>query len=89
MRKLAIRDQNEYNIDIGMSGCGCTLVIIYGNLIFHGFVGDNLVCLSKMLTATSDLNTTNNDMILTKPFHLPTEEKEQVRIYRRKGEIRG
>ena len=28
-------------------------------------------------------------MIITKPFHTPHDEKEKMRIYRHKGEVRG
>mmetsp|Transcript_11252 Transcript_11252/g.17045 ORF Transcript_11252/g.17045 Transcript_11252/m.17045 type:complete len:87 (+) Transcript_11252:486-746(+) len=49
--RLASRDESEYNIDISMSGTTCSLVIIIGENVFVGFVGDSLVCISRILTA--------------------------------------
>jgi len=72
-----------------MSGTTCTLVIIVNNIIYYGFVGDSLMCLSKVLTQNMDLNTTNDDFILTKPFHVPSLPKEKIRIYGHRGEVRG
>lgn len=34
-------------------------------------------------------NTQNNDLIVTKPFHLPENVNEKIRIYKHRGEIRG
>jgi len=72
-----------------MSGTTATLVIIIGEMVYYGFIGDSLACISKILNAHSDQNTTNYDFILTKPFHTPDNEKEKFRVYRRRGEVRG
>jgi hypothetical protein len=71
MRRIAHRNQEEYDIDVGMSGTSCTLVLIIGNTVYFGFVGDSLVAVSKYLNQVSDQNTTNLDLILTKPWHTP------------------
>ena len=89
LKRIAQRNEQEYDIDIGMSGCSCTLVIIIGNTIYYGFVGDTLLCLSKVLTAVSEKNTTNYDLVVTKPWHLPDEMKEKMRVYKHHGEVRG
>jgi len=88
-RRLTIRDENEYNIDIGMSGTSCTIVILMGDMVYYGYIGDSLICLSKVMTGNANENTLNNDLILTKVNHLPFEFKEKMRIYRRRGEVRG
>jgi hypothetical protein len=49
MRRVAFRNIEEYEVDIGMSGTSCTLVIVIGNYIYFGFVGDSLVAVSKYL----------------------------------------
>ena len=73
-----------------MSGCSCTLMIIVGQTIYTGFIGDAMACVSKKCTSKyMENNTTNDELILTKPLHLPDEAKEKMRIYNYKGEIRG
>lgn len=89
LKRIALRNGTEYDIDIGMSGCSCTLVIIIGKKIYYGFVGDTLLCLSKVLTSVSEKNTTNYDLIVTKPWHVPDDLKEKMRIYKHHGEVRG
>lgn len=42
-----MRQRNEYNVDIGLSGTSATLIIIFNNTIYYGYVGDSLACLSK------------------------------------------
>jgi len=42
-----MRGRNEYNVDIGLSGTSATLIIIFNNTIYYGYVGDSLACLSK------------------------------------------
>ena len=87
---LAIRKENEYNIDIGMSGTVGTLVIMRGSSVIYGNVGDCLACLSRNSpVGTYEANFTNESMILTKPYHQPEDMSEKMRIFRRKGEIRG
>lgn len=73
LRRIARRSEQEYDIDIGMSGCSCTLVIIIGNSIYYGYIGDTLLALSKVMTAVGEKNTTNYDLVVTKPWHLPDE----------------
>jgi hypothetical protein len=72
-----------------MSGTSCTLVIIIGNLIYYGFLGDSLLCLSKVFNAVSEKNTTNYDLVISKPWHVPDNPSEKMRIYRSRGEVRG
>ena len=72
-----------------MSGTTCTLVILLDGIMYYGFVGDSMACMSKVLTATSDQNTLNNDLIVTKPLHIPGNISEKMRIYSKKGEVRG
>jgi hypothetical protein len=36
-----------------------------------------------------DQNTLNNELIITKPFHVPSESQEKMRIYNNNGEVRG
>lgn len=88
-QRIRNRDAKEYDIDIGMSGTTCTLIILLDGIMYYGFVGDSMACMSKVLTATSDQNTLNNDLILTKPLHIPTNIGEKMRIYSKKGEVRG
>lgn len=89
-RVLAIRKENEYNLDIGMSGTVGTLVVMRGSSVIYGNVGDCLACLSRNSPAgTFEANFTNESMILTKPYHQPEDMTEKMRIFRRKGEIRG
>ena len=87
--RLRIRDSREYNLEVAGSGTTCTLVVIQDGTVYYGFIGDSLACMSKVLTQTSQLNTTNNDLILTKPIHLPSHPHEKMRIYRSRGEVRG
>lgn len=47
MRRIAYRNLEEYEVDIGMSGTSCTLIIVIGATIYFGFVGDSLVAVSK------------------------------------------
>ena len=54
MRRIAYRNPEEYDVDIGMSGSSCTLVIMIGSVIYFGFVGDSLVAISKYLTQVND-----------------------------------
>jgi serine/threonine protein phosphatase PrpC len=72
-----------------MSGTTCTLIIIIGDTIYFGFVGDSLMCMSKYMNAVSDKFAHNNDFIITKPWHVPSESKEKNRIYKCRGEVRG
>lgn len=90
-RVMAIRRENEYDLDIGMSGTSGTIVIIKdNNHVFYGNVGDSLACLSIFQPpGTVDSLYKNNKMILTQPFHLPEDTTEKMRIYRHKGEVRG
>ena len=53
-RRIALRNMEEYEVDIGMSGTSCTLVIMIANTIYFGFVGDSLVAVSKYLNQTND-----------------------------------
>lgn len=76
------------NFDIGMSGCTCTLVILVNGTIYCGFIGDSLLCLSKNLSAIADKNTTSNELIITKPIHLPDDPLEKIRIFGKRGEVR-
>lgn len=87
--KLRRRNPNEYNIDIGMSGTSCTLCIMIEDQIFYGFIGDSLMCLSKLLLGNANENTLNNDLIVTKQIHMPSNQDEKMRIFRRRGEVRG
>ena len=89
MRRIAFRNLEEYEIDIGMSGTTCTLLIIIGDMIYFGFVGDSLLAISKFMNTASDKHAQNNDHIITKPWHVPEESHEKNRIYRCKGEVRG
>ena len=88
-RRLTLRDENEYNIDIGMSGTSATIVVLIGDMIYYGFIGDTLICLSKVMAGNASENTLNNDLILTKASHMPSDFKEKMRVYRRRGEVRG
>lgn len=73
-----------------MSGTVGTLVVLRGASVIYGNVGDCLACLSRNNPAgTFEANFTNESMILTKPFHQPEDMTERMRIFRRKGEIRG
>lgn len=89
-RALAGRDPEEHQLDIGMSGTTGTIVIILDQNIYYGWVGDSLLCMSRQLdNACSKKILTNNDFILTKPLHVPCQEREKHRIYKFKGEVRG
>ena len=89
-KSLALRDPEEKNIDISMSGTTGTIVIMIDTMIYYGWVGDSLVCLSRQLdNACSQKNLINNDFILTKPYHTPDMDREKHRIYKYKGEVRG
>lgn len=88
-RRIAYRNLEEYEIDIGMSGTTCTLLIIIGDTIYFGFVGDSLVAVSKYMNSVSDKNALNKDFIITKPWHVPIEAHEKNRIYKHRGEVRG
>ena len=46
-KRIKTRDKEEYDVDIGMSGCSCTLVIIIDKDIYTAHIGDSMVCLSK------------------------------------------
>ena len=59
-RRLAIRNPNEYKIDIGMSGCACTLIFIIGSTIYYGYVGDSLACQFKKQNDYADYNVKNH-----------------------------
>ena len=73
-----------------MSGCSCTLLIIIDKTIYTAHIGDSMACLSKEYTSKLvEQNTRNDELILTKPLHLPDIQKEKMRIYMHKGEIRG
>ena len=54
MRRIAYRNLEEYEIDIGLSGTTCTLIIIVGDIIYYGFVGDSLLTMSKFMNTASD-----------------------------------
>ena len=88
-RRLQIRNEEEYNLDIGMSGTSCSLVIMMDDSIHFGYVGDSLICISKIMAGNASENTMNNDLILNKYYHDPSNFKEKMRIYRRRGEVRG
>lgn len=88
-RKIQIRNKKEYEVDIGMSGTTCTLAIIIDGVVYYGFIGDSLMCLSKIMTQNMDQNTTQTELIITKPIHFPVLPSEKMRIYKHKGEIRG
>jgi serine/threonine protein phosphatase PrpC len=49
-RRIQSRDEKEFDIDIGMSGSTCTLVIIVDKVLYYGFVGDSLMVISKIMT---------------------------------------
>ena len=88
--RIKHRDKEEYEVDIGMSGCSCTLVIIIEKDIYTAHIGDGMLCLSKEYTSKFvEQNTRNDELILTKPLHLPDIQKEKMRIYTHRGEIRG
>ena len=87
--RLRIRDSREYNLEVAGSGTTCTIVVVQDGSVYYGFIGDSLACMSKVLTQTSQFNTKNNDLILTKPIHLPSHPHEKMRIYRSRGEVRG
>ena len=89
MRRIAYRNLEEYEIDIGLSGTTCTLIIIVGDIIYYGFVGDSLLTMSKFMNTASDKHAQNKDHIITKPWHDPSEAHEKNRIYRCRGEVRG
>lgn len=89
MRRIAYRNLEEYEIDIGMSGTTCTLLLIIGDMIYFGFVGDSLLAISKFMNSASDKHALNKDHIITKPWHVPEESHEKNRIYRCRGEVRG
>lgn len=82
-----MRQRNEYNVDIGLSGTSATLIIILNNNIYYGYVGDSLACLSKEGFMNYDI-ITNSSLVITQPFHFPDEPKEKLRIYSKGGEIR-
>ena len=88
-KRIKRRSAKEYDIDIGMSGCTCTLAIIIDKTVYYGFIGDSLMCLSRRMNDNMELNTKNNELIMTKPFHLPNEPTERIRIFNSKGEVRG
>jgi len=72
-RRLKIREESEFNIDIGMSGTSCTLVVMIEDMVYYGYIGDSLICLSKVLAGNASENTLNNDLIVSKQFHMPDE----------------
>ena len=89
-KHIKTREEEEYNVDIGISGCCCTLVIIKNEFIFHAHVGDSLAALSKIfVNEVHEKNYLNDYMILTKPIHVPSNTNELMRIYSKKGEVRG
>jgi serine/threonine protein phosphatase PrpC len=89
-KQIKIREENEYNCDIGMSGTSCTLVILKNEFIYHAHVGDSLACLSKIfVNRVHESNCLNDSLILTLPIHTPNNAMEHMRIYNHKGEIRG
>ena len=89
-RRVAYRNLEEYEVDIGMSGTSCTLLIIVGDTVYYGFVGDSLVAISKFLNSSNDnKNISNMDYIITKPWHVPDNLQEKMRIYKNRGEVRG
>jgi hypothetical protein len=47
MKRIRRRAAKEYDIDIGMSGCSCTLAIIIDKVVYYGFIGDTLMSVSK------------------------------------------
>lgn len=48
-KRLKTRNEDEFNIDIGMSGTTATLVIIIDDMIYYGWVGNSLCCISSKL----------------------------------------
>ena len=75
MRRVAFRNLKEYEVDIGMSGTSCTLVIIIGDTVYYGFVGDSLVSISKFYNSNSAAETLSNmELICTKPWHVPEND---------------
>ena len=87
-RRAAIRNRNEYKIDIGMSGTTCTLIIIIHNMVYYGFVGDSLACFTKKRSNFAEQNARNHHYIITWPIHIPDNPGEEKRIYKNKGEVR-
>jgi hypothetical protein len=45
------REDNEFNLDIGMSGTACTLIIVKDGVIYSGIIGDALCIVSKNLNS--------------------------------------
>lgn len=85
-RRLRTRSEDEFNIDIGMSGTTATLIIIIDDTIYYGWVGNSLCCLSSKLHGKQE----KLPEVLTYPFHTPTNVGEKIRIYNiNKGEVRG
>lgn len=72
-----------------MSGCTCTLAIIFEKCIYFGFIGDTLMCMSKRMNDNLENIIKNNELILTRPFHIPSNPKERIRIFNNRGEVRG
>jgi len=71
-----------------MSGCTCTLVILINKTIYTGFIGDSLLVLSKNMSAIGEKNTSSNELIITKPIHLPDDPLEKIRVFGKRGEVR-
>ena len=69
LRRLNIRNDSEYNIDIGLSGTSCSIIIVIGDMVYFGYIGDSLICLSKSMVGNAAENTLNNDLLLTKESH--------------------
>lgn len=47
------------------------------------------MCISKVMAGNARENTLNNDLIITQNLHMPDYYKERMRIYKRRGEVRG
>lgn len=84
-RRVKMRDEEEFKIDIGMSGTTATLVIIFDDMIYYGWVGNSLCCISSKLNGKQE----KLPEVLTYPFHTPINTGEKIRIYNiNKGEVR-
>ena len=84
-KRLKTRNEDEFNIDIGMSGTTATLVIIIDDMIYYGWVGNSLCCISSKLYGKQE----KLPEVLTYPFHTPVNQGEKIRIYNiNKGEVR-
>ena len=74
--------------DVLLSGTSATVVIQTRKKIYIAWVGDSLIALQGSEKNINQDFIKSEDLFMIYPPHIPTNQREKIRIYNNRGEIR-